>query len=111
MRKEKAEYIGISDDIKECLAIDIDKAGGLHNFDKGQKQALDKLLNNPDQKDANLHRGHPLRARIRSLVNVQWKSWSTEKYLKQVFIPLVTQQQHKKEGKSQRSVPPTPCRS
>ena len=78
------ETRGVPDDIREQLAHDIQKAGGIANFDKGSSQALDDILNsNPDKYKT---RGHPLRRKICNLVYSQWKRWTPEKYSEEVLL-------------------------
>jgi len=59
--------------VRQQLAKDIQKAGGIDHFDKGDESHfhLDDLLNKPDRQDIYDPRGKPLRKKNRNLVYVQ----------------------------------------
>lgn len=67
------------------LAEDIERAGGIKNFDKGLKQGLNILLDyrTYDEEDPECYgiRGSPLRNRISKKV-AYWKKVPTEQYVK-----------------------------
>jgi len=79
---------GVPRKVREQLAVDIKEAGGIQDFDKEEKFALDQLLNK--RKDVYLERGNPLRHKMRNLV-ADWKSHSKEKHLSKVVVPYMIQ--------------------
>ena len=86
--KAKKSSTGVPVEVRAQLAIDIEAAGGIQDFDKGKKQALDQLLNNPSRNIYGV-RGSSLRLQIRNLVYTQWKKFTREKYLAKVVIPHI----------------------
>ena len=80
------ESAGVPQHVRKQLAYDIEEAGGIDLFDKGQTQALDHLLNNPDRAEEYSKRRGPLRRKIGNLVYSQWKLWPKEKYLWKVIV-------------------------
>lgn len=119
-RSAKSVKSGVDHSVRKQLALDIQFAGGIQDFDKGDGQSLARILNNPDRVDEYGPRGSPIRRQISNLVYSQWKVWDPATYLKKVIIayqiPLevdTTQQQapsvasKKPTTKSARKKPPT----
>ena len=65
------------------LFYDIERAGGIQEFDKGVKQALNLLLDNGDPVIYG-YRGDKVRKRLTNKV-YQWKKLDREKYLSRLF--------------------------
>jgi hypothetical protein len=76
-------YESIPKPILKQLFYDIEHAGGLHEFDKGVKQALNVLL---DQGDPKIYgeRGDPVRRRLTVKVS-DWKKLTQTQYHKRLF--------------------------
>lgn len=88
-RKGKPKARGVDPLVRAQVAKDIEHFGGIQLFDKGIKQALDKILNNKDKYDQKLYgRGTPGRRSIRNLVD-DWKRYPNEVYLERVVIPYI----------------------
>ncbi len=91
---------GVPKKVRQQLAIDIESAGGIQDFDKDKTQALCKLLNNPKHRALYGNKGDPIRRQIRNLVYVQWKRFPRDKYFENVLIPFVLQREEVGEGEA-----------
>lgn len=84
LEQERIGRGGVGESVRKQLAFDIHNAGGIQEFDKFKRYALDDLLNKKklypvDKKE---------RKQIRNLIYNQWKKWSTEKYHQLVEKPF-----------------------
>ena len=77
----------IDKDIRRQLAIDIEAAGGIQDFTKGEPHALNNILNKAGREKYYGKSKDPIRKEIRNLVDY-WKKFSKEKYIEQVVIPF-----------------------
>ena len=96
--KQTQKQPGVDPLVRRQVAVDIHSeirtADGIHLFDKGSRQALDEILNNPERKAiyGDYGRGTKDRRKIRNLVQ-WWKQYTKEEYLKRVYIPYVLNKQ------------------
>ena len=82
---------GVDPLVRKQLAIDIEEAGGIQIFDKGNPRALDDILNiSAKYNQETIGRGSAERRKIRNLVQ-QWKRYTREQCLARVLIPFVVQ--------------------
>lgn len=95
---------GVPVKVRKQLAIDIEAAGGIQDFDKEKRFSLDDILSKKEHiyKDTK----HPLRRKIQNLVYTQWKHFPRDKYFEKVLIPFLIRPEAPPSVSSNRSKKP-----
>lgn len=85
---QSSKMCGVDHNARKQLALDIQFAGGIQEFDRGEGQMLANILDDPDREDKCSERGHSIRRKIPNLVHSQWKVWDDDStHLKKVIMP------------------------